>query len=178
MCSLSLVAPLRLRYCPVRATARQEAFLRIPDKEVFYGGAAAGGKTTALLMAALQYADVPGYNALLVRTSLAELSLSCGTMDLAHSWLSNTKAYWSGDTEDVVVPQRRPGHVRLPRRRHRPRTLPGTGYAMIGLRAPRFPEPLYRGMFRSLRQPSGGATFGAAADGTRLDQVPARDTVD
>jgi hypothetical protein len=30
-------------------------------KEVFYGGAAGGGKSDALLMAALQYVDVKGY---------------------------------------------------------------------------------------------------------------------
>ncbi len=48
----------------------------LTEIEVFFGGAAGGGKTVALLMAALQYADVPGYHALLVRPSLAELQLA------------------------------------------------------------------------------------------------------
>jgi len=29
--------------------------------DAFYGGAAGGGKSDALLMAALQYIDIPGY---------------------------------------------------------------------------------------------------------------------
>ena len=44
-------------------TPRQEAFLRLHDTRRFFGGAAGGGKSIALLMAALQYADVPGYHA-------------------------------------------------------------------------------------------------------------------
>ena len=72
------IGPVRLRYCPLNPTPRQEAFLRLPIFEAFYGGAAAGGKTVSLLMAALQYADVPGYNALLLRPSLTELQLPGG----------------------------------------------------------------------------------------------------
>ena len=43
--------------------------------EAFYGAAAGGGKSDALLMAALQYADVPGYSALIVRRNVADLAL-------------------------------------------------------------------------------------------------------
>jgi len=37
----------------------------MPDLEVLFGGSAGGGKSDALLMAALQYVDVPGYAAIL-----------------------------------------------------------------------------------------------------------------
>jgi hypothetical protein len=75
---LELAGPLRVRDCPLTPTPRQEAFLRLTALEVLYGGAAGGGKTIALLMSALQYADVPGYHALLLRPSLTEFELPGG----------------------------------------------------------------------------------------------------
>jgi hypothetical protein len=47
---------------------------------VLYGGTAGGGKSDALLMAALQYVDVPGYSALLLTRSFAALSQSGAIM--------------------------------------------------------------------------------------------------
>ena len=127
---LSLFGPLRLRNCPLRPTARQEAFLLLHDKEVFFGGAAGGGKSIAILMAALQYADVPGYDALILRPSLTELQLAGGLIELAHEWLAGTKARWSGETKTWRFPgrwtqrrRRRDAHLRLPRRCCRCRPL-------------------------------------------------------
>ena len=62
--------------------------------EAFYGGAAGGGKSIALLMAALQYVDVPGYAAIIFRRSYADLSLPGALMDRAHEWLGSTDAVW------------------------------------------------------------------------------------
>ena len=53
------------RWIPHTPTAKQQLFLECEAKEAFYGGAAGGGKTDALLMAALAHVDVPGYAALL-----------------------------------------------------------------------------------------------------------------
>src|SRR3972149_1647976 len=50
--------------CPHKPWPKQRAFLALDCQEAFYGGAAAGGKRGALLMAALQYIHVPGYAAL------------------------------------------------------------------------------------------------------------------
>src|SRR4051794_40688425 len=92
------LGPPRPPYCcPLIPTPRQHAFLMLPCFEAFYGGAAAGGKTAALLMSALQYADVPGYNALIIRRSLAELSLPGNLIDLSHQWLASSKAQWKND---------------------------------------------------------------------------------
>lgn len=55
--------------------------------EVLFGGAAGGGKSDALLMAALQYVDVPGYNALVLRRTYAELTQSGGILDRMHLWM-------------------------------------------------------------------------------------------
>ena len=48
------------KYIPHEPTARQQAFLLLDGLEAMFGGSAGGGKTDALLMAALQYVDVPG----------------------------------------------------------------------------------------------------------------------
>jgi hypothetical protein len=43
-------------------------------QEAFYGGAAGVGKSSALLVAALMFADVPGYAALLLRRRFSDLT--------------------------------------------------------------------------------------------------------
>ena len=179
---LSLIGPLRLRNCPLRPTARQEAFLHLREKEVFYGGAAGGGKSVATLMAALQYSDVPGYGALIVRPSLAELQLAGGLIELAHDWLGSTKARWSGETKTWRFPGRgRSGAGGA--------TLTfgyladasdvaryaGSSFSYLGFdELTRFEEAHYRRMFRVLRQPTGDSAGPAAPDGTRLHDVPVR----
>jgi hypothetical protein len=57
-------------------------------EEILYGGAAGGGKTDALLDAALQFADIPGYKALLLRKTFTQLSQASGLIDRSKEWLS------------------------------------------------------------------------------------------
>lgn len=61
---------------------------------MFFGGAAGGGKSDALLMAALQYVDVPHYNAILFRRTYADLTLPGALLDRARDWLEQTDAKW------------------------------------------------------------------------------------
>ena len=56
--------------------------------ELLYGGAAGGGKSDFLLMAALQYVDVPGYAALILRRTYPQLSASDGMLARAQDWLA------------------------------------------------------------------------------------------
>ena len=81
-----LMAPPVLRvskYWVHYPTDAQVAFLLLSAQEGFYGGAAGGGKTDALLMAALQYVDEVGYSALLLRRTYPELSKADGLIERA-----------------------------------------------------------------------------------------------
>ena len=84
---------------------RQQLFLDLRDeKEAFYGGAAGGGKSDALLMAALEYVHVPGYAALLLRKTYVDLARPEAIMDRAHKWLKGTDAQWSDKHKTYTFP--------------------------------------------------------------------------
>lgn len=89
----SLLIPVRLnRYIPIVPTPKQMAFLALTCSEALYGGAAGGGKSFALLAAALQYVDVPGYHAVLIRRSLSHLNKPGALISLSREWLGPTDA--------------------------------------------------------------------------------------
>lgn len=92
-------------YIPHEPTTKQAEFLVLDNREAFYGGAARGGKTDALLMAALQYVDVPGYSALILRRTLTSMKLSQeGIMSRLRGWLEKTDAYWNGEDKVWYFP--------------------------------------------------------------------------
>jgi hypothetical protein len=75
------------RWCPLEPVAAQWDFLRAREREVLFAGGAGGGKTTALLMAALEYVDLPGYSALLLKRWYPDLVQRSGLIDVATRWL-------------------------------------------------------------------------------------------
>lgn len=91
-------------WIPHTPTVKQSQFLELTGREAFYGGSAGGGKSDALLMAALQYVDVPGYAALLFRRTYADLALPGALMDRAHDWLQGTAARWNGQEKTWTFP--------------------------------------------------------------------------
>lgn len=90
----------KLGYCPHEPTGKQKEFLELTCLEAFYGGAARGGKSDALLMGALQYVHVPGYSALILRRTFADLALPDAIMSRAKQWLIGQPGVtWNGETK-------------------------------------------------------------------------------
>lgn len=83
-------------------------FLTYPSEELLYGGQAGGGKSDALLMAALQYINEPDYSALILRRTYQDLSQPNAIMDRAKKWLDpfvkNGIVSWSNQTKTFTFP--------------------------------------------------------------------------
>jgi predicted phage terminase large subunit-like protein len=100
-----ILGALRLnKYIPQFPTPKQAYALLLPHLEVFFGGSAGPGKSSWLLISALQYVDVPGYNAILFRRTFTELSKPEALMDRAHDWLRGTDAHWDGQRHTYRFP--------------------------------------------------------------------------
>lgn len=93
--AVAIARSLARRYSPHAPTDRQSLFLGLPHQEAFYGGAAGGGKSDALLMAALEHVDTPGYSALLLRRTFQDLSKPGALLDRAREWLAQSGARWN-----------------------------------------------------------------------------------
>jgi predicted phage terminase large subunit-like protein len=91
-------------YMRMRPTPKQAAFLLMSTLEVFYGGAAGGAKSTALLLGALQYVDVSGYAALLVRKTYQQLTQPGALIAASKQLLEGTDAVWNAGEHTWYFP--------------------------------------------------------------------------
>lgn len=91
---LQALRPRLTIYVPHEPTPKQRAFLILPQREAFFGGAAGGGKSDALLMAALQFVDVPSYAALILRKQLVDARQPGSIIFRAREWLAGTDAVY------------------------------------------------------------------------------------
>ena len=93
---------------PHRPHPPQAAALLVPARELLYGGAAGGGKSDYLLMAALQHVDEPRYAALLLRRTYPELAMPGAIMDRATEWLRPYRAsgevHWDDSEHTFTFP--------------------------------------------------------------------------
>lgn len=101
---LTLTTPRKTRYDPTPTSPAQATFLLVPHKEALYGGAAGGGKSIGLLKAALQYVDVPGYDAILFRRTFQDLNLPGALMSVSQEWLAHTDAKWDSQAHRWTFP--------------------------------------------------------------------------
>jgi predicted phage terminase large subunit-like protein len=104
-----LAASLKLRwndYIKEEPSVKQMAFLSLPHLESFYGGAAGGGKSSALLMGALQYVDIPGYAGLILRRTLSDLKLPSSLLARAHEWLAGKACQYVAGEHTYYFPTR------------------------------------------------------------------------
>ena len=103
-----ITTPKTTKYIPHYPYPKQAAFLLLDILESFYGGAAGGGKSDALLMCALQYVDIPGYRALLLRRTFQDLALPGALMDRAREWLapyvSSKEVRWVDKEKTYIFP--------------------------------------------------------------------------
>lgn len=82
-------------FVPQAPTPKQAEFLALDVREALYGGAAGGGKSSALLMGALQHVHIPGYSALILRRTFRDLNQPDAIMQRSHEWLRGTPAKWN-----------------------------------------------------------------------------------
>lgn len=99
---------LENRWVPDKVKAglfpKQAEFLSYEGREALYGGSAGGGKSAALLIAALQYVDEPGYSALLLRRTYAQLSKSDSILAKALEWLLPLKVRYNASQHKFTFP--------------------------------------------------------------------------
>jgi predicted phage terminase large subunit-like protein len=93
--SFACPGPSGIPWVPHIPHPKQQAFLLLATREALFGGAAGGGKTDALLMAALQYVCIPGYAAVMFRQNYPQLAREEGLIDRANEWLAPTDATYS-----------------------------------------------------------------------------------
>lgn len=142
-------------FIPHAPTGKQTAFLATFDREVLYGGAAGGGKTDALLMSALQFAEVSGYAALLLRRTFPELNQDGGIIPRSKDWLFG-KAQWNAQEHRWAFPSGASltfGYLDREDDRYR---YQGAAYQFIGFdELTQFTEGQYRYLFSRLRRLEG-----------------------
>lgn len=88
-------------------TPKQAEFLVYEGREALFGGAAGGGKSVALLVAALQFVEFPGYSALLLRRTFKQLSKADSILSKAKEWLFPLRdrgVRWNGDEYKFTFP--------------------------------------------------------------------------
>lgn len=140
-------------------TDKQVQFLTFEGREAMYGGSAGGGKSFALLMAALQLADVPTYHALILRRTYAQLSKAESIMSAAKEWLTGRRdaegraANWNGDTYTWTFPSGATlafGHMKAADDRF---NYQGAAYAYVGYdELTQFEELMYTYLFSRQRR--------------------------
>lgn len=159
--AMAALTPKEPLFCPHKPGVRQTIFLLLDELEAMYGGAAGGGKSDALLMMASQYADVPGYAALLLRRTYAELAMPGALMDRSHQWWAGHPhgPVWNGSEKQWTFPSGASiqfGHIQHEVDKYR---YQSAEFQLIGFdEATEFTETQYTFLISRCRRLSSGPT--------------------
>lgn len=155
---LKYLEPKKPLFCPEEPSLTQKVFLRSYALEALFGGAAGGGKSSALLMAALQYVDVPGYSAILFRKTYADLSLPGALMDRFRQWVGQyDDVHWNNNTYIATFPSGARVSFGYLNNVNDYLRYKGSEFQFIGMdEVTEIRENDYRYLFSRLRRPAGG----------------------
>lgn len=163
---LEYLEPKKPPFCPEDASITQKVFLRTNAIEALFGGAAGGGKSSALLMSALQYVDIPNYSAILFRRTFADLSLPGALMDRFKTWIDMyDDIHWNANSYVATFPSGARISFGYLNNTNDYLRYKGSEFQFIGMdEVTEIRESDYRYMFSRLRRPNSGP----------LAQVPLR----
>jgi predicted phage terminase large subunit-like protein len=155
---LEYLEPKNTPYCVESPSMTQKVFLRTNSLEALFGGAAGGGKSSALLMSALQYVDVPGYSAILFRRTYADLALPGALMDRFKSWMANfDDVHWNANSYVATFPSGARVSFGYLNNTNDYLRYKGSEFQFIGMdEVTEIRESDYRYMFSRLRRPASG----------------------
>jgi predicted phage terminase large subunit-like protein len=155
---LEYLQPKMPPFCPEEPSINQKVFLRTNSIEALFGGAAGGGKSSALLMSALQYVDVPSYSAILFRRTFADLSLPGALMDRFKSWASlYDDIHWNNNSFQATFPSGARISFGYLNNTGDYLRYKGSEFQFIGMdEVTEIRESDYRYMFSRLRRPASG----------------------
>lgn len=150
--------PKESLFCPEEASLTQKVFLRSYALEGLFGGAAGGGKSSALLMAALQYVDVPSYSAILFRRTYADLALPGALMDRFRGWVAAyDDVHWNANSYVATFPSGARVSFGYLNNTNDYLRYKGSEFQFIGMdEVTEIRESDYRYMFSRLRRPAIG----------------------
>ena len=150
--------PKKPLYCPEQPSITQNVFLRTYSIEALFGGAAGGGKSSALLMSALQYVEVPGYSAILFRKTYADLSLPGALMDRFKAWMANfDDIHWNANSYVATFPSGARISFGYLNNTNDFLRYKGSEFQFIGMdEVTEIRESDYRYLFSRLRRPASG----------------------
>lgn len=93
------------RFCPQAPTPKQiAALLCTGSLELFFGGAGGPGKSSFLLMDALQYVDHADYKAIIIRRTYKDLALPEAIMARAKEWWIPRGVAWNEQDKTFTFP--------------------------------------------------------------------------
>ena len=126
--------------------------------EALFGGAAGGGNSSALLMSALQYVDIPNYSAIIFRRTYADLALPGAIMDRFINWMAPyDDVRWNANNYTAVFPSGARISFGYLNNQQDYLRYKGAEFQFIGMdEVTEIRENDYRYMFSRLRRPVSG----------------------